>query len=622
MVHVADDDAFFFHFFGVSFFCFLFFFGKKKTRSPFSFFLFCFKKTEHKCAFLFFCFFLFFCLFFLFFCFFLFFLFFCLTHPRFGSFFSPRKKGMLVVGFVGLPCAGKSTVINSIVGKRVLQSGVCRTTTVATVVGAKAPGAKEAGFTGAKKVEVAGAAALVSDDGVEFCAIDLPGIADAENTGSGAEGNFTALALKWASECDVVVWVTDARTAFLTTHETREFEDMRRALEKIADEDGKLFQFCILLAKYETDETGPTGPTGAAGAIGPTGAIKARAGEITRPTEHSTIADHEARIRGLFGLPSVGLPSVGLPSVGLPSVGLPSVGLPSVGLQKVIPQGIVIAKFSAHNRIARSSSASAALKALVHSSSGATGPKAHTTFDLKWATEDLPERRLAQMKRALCAAKSRAAVSSKYRAEVEASMKALSGSARLCDVIELGRRAAYAATAAVIITSCLVLCLAMHIAGLLVSSVRRVSLVSVPAAVPKVLAIVVGLYFLAQCATSLEFSSLTRHDGTSPSERAEETDPSWAASCTFRPDYAPVCETAYPGKWYLKLAEQGKLRNAREQYELGKMYYEGKGVSLDLTEAARWYRESASQGNADAQRALRSIERKPASGSSAQKSAN
>jgi hypothetical protein len=287
-------------------------------------------------------------------------------------------------------------------------------------------------------------------------------------------------------------------------------------------------------------------------------------------------------------------------------------------MSKDIPQGIVIAKFSAHNRIARSSSASAALKALVLSYSGTTGPNAHTTFDLKWATEDLPERRLAQMKRALCAAKSRAAVSSKYRAEVEAGIKALSGSARLCDVLELGRRAAYAATAAVIITSCLVLCLAMHIAGILVSSVRRVSLVSVPVAVPKVLVIVVGIYFLAQCATSLEFTEFTsrmRHESMG-------RDPAWAASCTFRPDYAPVCETPYPGKWYLKLAEQGKLRNAREQYELGKMYHNGDGVALDLNEAVKWYRESASQGNADAQRALRSIERKPPSGSSAQKSAN
>jgi TPR repeat protein len=52
------------------------------------------------------------------------------------------------------------------------------------------------------------------------------------------------------------------------------------------------------------------------------------------------------------------------------------------------------------------------------------------------------------------------------------------------------------------------------------------------------------------------------------------------------------------------------------------MYHNGDGVALDLNEAVKWYRESASQGNADAQRALRSIERKPPSGSSAQKSAN
>jgi hypothetical protein len=263
---------------------------------------------------------------------------------------------------------------------------------------------------------------------------------------------------------------------------------MRRALEKIAEEDGKLFQFCILLAKYETDEPGPSG------AVGPVAAMKARAGEITRPTEHSTIADHEARIRGLFGRRPFSARG---------------------------PQGIVIAKFSAHNRIARSSSASAALKALVLSSSGST----HTTFNLKWATEDLPERRLAQMKRALCAAKSRAAVSSKYRAEVEASIKALSGSARLCDVLELGRRAAYAATAAVLMATCLVLCLVMRPVRMCVSSVKRVS--RVPEAAPIMFVLFVGLCFLARCATSLEFTHSQhetyrmRHARMSPSERAE-----------------------------------------------------------------------------------------------------
>jgi hypothetical protein len=31
------------------------------------------------------------------------------------------------------------------------------------------------------------------------------------------------------------------------------------------------------------------------------------------------------------------------------------------------------------------------------------------------------------------------------------------------------------------------------------------------------------------------------------------------------------------------------------------MYYKGEGVALDLTESAKWFRESASQGNAHAQ---------------------
>jgi hypothetical protein len=437
---------------------------------------------------------------------------------------------MLVVAFVGLPCAGKSTVINSIAGKRVLQSGVCRTTTVATIVGTK-----DAGVAGAMHVSIpAAAAALVSDDGVEFGAIDLPGIADAENTGLSSEGNFTALALKWASQCDVVVWVTDARTAFLTTHETREFTDMRSALEKIADEDGKLFQFCILLAKYETDESIATGAAGAAGSI------KARAGEITRPTEHSTIEDHEARIRGLTG------------------------------------HAVVLFKFSAHNRIAHSSSASAALKAMVLSSPGSTRPTAHTTFNLKWATDGLPERRLAQMKRALCAAKIRAAASSTYRTDVDASITALAGSSIKAlsgaDFLELGQCAAYAAAAAIfLIAICIVMCLVR----LCVSSVKR--------APTAVLLVVVWLCFLALYTSpglSPQETNRMRHERTSPSERAEAGD---------------------PGIWYLKLADQGKPIYAREQYELGKMYHNGNGVELNLTKAVKWYRESAEQSNADAQ---------------------
>src|SRR6266480_2303878 len=45
-------------------------------------------------------------------------------------------------------------------------------------------------------------------------------------------------------------------------------------------------------------------------------------------------------------------------------------------------------------------------------------------------------------------------------------------------------------------------------------------------------------------------------------------------------------------------AEQG---DAKSQFQLGAMYYYGKGVAKDYVEAARWYSKSAEQGDANAQ---------------------
>jgi TPR repeat protein len=45
-------------------------------------------------------------------------------------------------------------------------------------------------------------------------------------------------------------------------------------------------------------------------------------------------------------------------------------------------------------------------------------------------------------------------------------------------------------------------------------------------------------------------------------------------------------------------AEQG---NARGQYNLGLMYYNGEGVPQDYKKAVKWYRKSAEQGHAMAQ---------------------
>ena len=260
---------------------------------------------------------------------------------------------MLTVCFAGLPSAGKSTMINALAGKRVLESGICRTTTEPCVVGS-------ANTVGAQKWVPT---KLESDDGVEFCAVDLPGICDAED----ATGSFDGVTREWAAKCDVVVWVTDARTAFLTTHEAREYAALRAATQEKADEDGTLYQFCIVLAKYD-----------ASGGVSAPSNGTFIEGEIRTHTEDTTIDGNYERVVRAF------------------------------------PETRV-AKFSAFARIV--SSGSEALRALVSSSSsGSSG--ANAAFELKWATDGLVERRFAQMSRVLRATRNRA-VSAERRAALE-----------------------------------------------------------------------------------------------------------------------------------------------------------------------------------------------------------
>ena len=47
-----------------------------------------------------------------------------------------------------------------------------------------------------------------------------------------------------------------------------------------------------------------------------------------------------------------------------------------------------------------------------------------------------------------------------------------------------------------------------------------------------------------------------------------------------------------------------RSRNAKAQFSLGKMYYEGQGVHQDYAEAARWYLKAAEQGYPAAQNNL------------------
>jgi hypothetical protein len=239
-------------------------------------------------------------------------------------------------------------MINALAGARFLETGVCRTTSEPCVLSATRPD------------DVAGdwkCAEITSDDGVALCVVDLPGVADAENTGT--ESNFTEMTLKWAAECDVVVWVTDVRTCFLTTHEKLEYEKLKATMRDVAQREGRLFQFCVVLTKCDVEVTKKC----AAGAKGVVSAPQIKKGEIVSEHEETTVHDCISRAKRMF---------------------------PD---DRMIP-------FNAFGRILTRTDASDTLKALAGRLAPGAG-KHNVAFSMEWATEDLHEKRQAQMLRSV-----------------------------------------------------------------------------------------------------------------------------------------------------------------------------------------------------------------------------
>ena len=66
-------------------------------------------------------------------------------------------------------------------------------------------------------------------------------------------------------------------------------------------------------------------------------------------------------------------------------------------------------------------------------------------------------------------------------------------------------------------------------------------------------------------------------------------------------------DDAKAAEWYQKAAEQG---NAFAQYKLGAMYKNGEGVPKDAAKAAEWWKKAAAQGNDAAQEGLKALSSK------------
>lgn len=136
----------------------------------------------------------------------------------------------MIVAFCGLPSSGKSTLVNSLIGKRILPSGVCRTT---------------------KEPILLNNHPIIDDDACKFIALDLPGICDSEEKDSTV---FNEMTKSEIVEASIVFFVSDVHKAFMTTHEVNEYYKLKKYLEDLCEDTGKLYYIAIILSKCDIED--------------------------------------------------------------------------------------------------------------------------------------------------------------------------------------------------------------------------------------------------------------------------------------------------------------------------------------------------------------------------------
>ena len=160
-----------------------------------------------------------------------------------------QPSNRFLIGVVGLPSAGKSTFVNSLAGRRYLDSGETRTTLEPSLVGYenifKFPAVSDS-----MKRKRYFKCSLRSDDGKEFDLLDLPGVSDAKDKNK----KFDKMTLEYITACDLIFWVTSAETAFIHAYEKEFFKKMVTILSNDTLETGKLHQMAIVISKFEFDD--------------------------------------------------------------------------------------------------------------------------------------------------------------------------------------------------------------------------------------------------------------------------------------------------------------------------------------------------------------------------------
>lgn len=157
------------------------------------------------------------------------------------------KSTDYVVAFVGLPSAGKSSIINSLLHKRALKSGVCRTTVKSCVIDEP----------------------VIDDGGNKFTVLDLPGMCDSEEMNNiktqkeseKAMQDFRKMTYDSILEKQVkmVCWISDVQKAFMTTHEVNEYNALKKYLDDHRKATGTLCDIMIILSKCDQDPNNTSG---------------------------------------------------------------------------------------------------------------------------------------------------------------------------------------------------------------------------------------------------------------------------------------------------------------------------------------------------------------------------
>jgi small GTP-binding protein len=131
------------------------------------------------------------------------------------------------IALIGIVNSGKSTIANSLVGKRLLDTGVLQTTTDKHII-----------------------ENLTDDSNNRFNIIDLPGFSKENN-------QFDKLILKTIKMVDLIIWTHDSNN-LISTYEINKFNEIKHILNENSIRTGKLYDIIIMLSKSHNSTNEPS----------------------------------------------------------------------------------------------------------------------------------------------------------------------------------------------------------------------------------------------------------------------------------------------------------------------------------------------------------------------------